>query len=411
MILKASQRAGGKQLAAHLLNARDNDHVTVHELRGFVADDLTGALNEAYAVSRGTRCRQFLFSLSLSPPATEDVSIDMFERAIADIEAKMKLSEHPRAIVFHEKHGRRHAHCVWSRIDTDSMTAINLPLFKLKLRDMSRSLFLENGWQMPRGLMNSEERDPFTFNLAEWQQALRAKRDPRATKELFQECWAVSDDLPTFENALKARGFYLARGDRRGFVAIDWRGEVYSLSRWTGRKNKELQAKLGKSDQLPSVALVKAEIDHQAQAKTETLLDEIKSELDRRRSAFEQERRNLVAGQRQERAKLKQAQERRAISEKCERQSRLPTGVKALWFRLTGQYAPIKNAIEEEAEASRARDQSEWKALVDRQLNDRRTLSDNHRRKLDRDRLTASALLHQQNPLASSHDWQLQIRR
>lgn len=387
MILKASQRAGGKQLAAHLLNARDNDHVTVHELRGFVADDLTGALNEAYAVSRGTRCRQFLFSLSLSPPATEDVPIDMFERAIADIETKMKLADQPRAIVFHEKHGRRHAHCVWSRIDADNMRAINLPLFKLKLRDISRALFLENDWQMPRGLMNSEERDPFTFDLAEWQQALRAKRDPRATKELFQECWAACDDLPSFDNALKARGFYLAKGDRRGFVAIDWRGEIYSLSRWIGRENKELQAKLGKSDQLRSVALVKAEIDHEVRAKTETLLDDIKSELNRRKSAFEQKRRNLIARQRQERAQLKRTQERRAIAEKRERQSRLPTGVKALWFRLTGQYAPIKKAIEDEAKASKARDQSEWQALMQRHFVDHRMLLADHSRGNERDRL------------------------
>lgn len=385
MILKANQRAGGKQLAAHLLNARDNDHVTVHELRGFVAGDLAGALNEAYAVSRGTRCRQFLFSLSLSPPETEDVPIDVFERAIADIETKMMLAGQPRAIVFHEKHGRRHAHCVWSRIDTDSMTAINLPHFKLKLRDISRALFLENDWQMPRGLMNSEERDPFTFDLAEWQQALRAKRDPRATKELFQECWAVSGDLTSFQSALKARGFYLAKGDRRGFVAIDWRGEVYSLSRWTGRKNKELQAKLGKSDQLPSVALVKAEIDHQAQAKTELLLDEIKSELDRRRSAFEQERRNLIAGQRRERAKLKQAQEQRAIAEKRERQSRLPTGLKALWLRLTGQYSVVKKALEDEARKSRARNVSEREALLRQQISNSRALMGNENIKMNHD--------------------------
>lgn len=411
MILKASQRAGGKQLAAHLLNARDNDHVTVHELRGFVADDLTAALNEAYAVNRGTRCRQFLFSLSLSPPETEDAPIEVFDHAIADIEAKMKLADQPRAIVFHEKHGRRHAHCVWSRIDTGSMTAINLPHFKLKLRDMSRSLFLENGWQMPHGLMNSEERDPFTFDLAEWQQALRAKRDPRATKELFQECWAVSDDLASFQNALKARGLYLAKGDRRGYVAVDWRGEVYSLSRWTGRKNKELQAKLGAPTSLPSIAEVKADIEQQVQAETETLLDEIKSELSRRRSAFEQERRNLIARQRQERAKLKQAQEQRAIAEKRERQSRLPTGLKALWFRLIGQYASMKRAIEDEASKSRACDQSEWQALVDRHLGDRRTLSANHKRKLDRDKLTASALRHQQNPRAPSHDRQRQMRQ
>ena len=32
MILHGNQRAGGKQLAHHLLNSRDNDHVTVHEI-------------------------------------------------------------------------------------------------------------------------------------------------------------------------------------------------------------------------------------------------------------------------------------------------------------------------------------------------------------------------------------------
>ncbi|WP_375566667.1 hypothetical protein [Oceaniradius stylonematis] len=183
------------------------------------------------------------------------------------------------------------------------------------------------------------------------------------------------------------------------------------MSRWTGRKNKELQAKLGAPSSLSSAAEVKADIKQQVQAKAEALLDEIKSEMDRRRSAFEQERRNLIARQRQERARLKQAQELRAIAEKRERQSRLPTGLKALWFRLTGRYAPIKKAIEAEAEASRARDQSERQALVHRQLNDHRKLTADHRRKLDRDRLTASALRHQQNPPASFHDRQPQISR
>jgi len=46
MILVGSQRGGASQLAAHLMNDRDNDHVTIEELRGFVADDLRGALNE-----------------------------------------------------------------------------------------------------------------------------------------------------------------------------------------------------------------------------------------------------------------------------------------------------------------------------------------------------------------------------
>lgn len=49
MILKGSQRSGAKALADHLLNDRDNDHITQLQLRGFVADDLHGALAEAYA--------------------------------------------------------------------------------------------------------------------------------------------------------------------------------------------------------------------------------------------------------------------------------------------------------------------------------------------------------------------------
>ena len=68
MILKGSQRAGAKQLAAYLLNDRDNDHVSVLELKGFVAENLHGALREAEVVSKATKCKQYFFSLSLNPP-------------------------------------------------------------------------------------------------------------------------------------------------------------------------------------------------------------------------------------------------------------------------------------------------------------------------------------------------------
>lgn len=55
------------------MNAQDNEHVHVHELRGFVADDLNGAFQEAYAVSRGTKAKQYLFSVSVNPPPNEKV--------------------------------------------------------------------------------------------------------------------------------------------------------------------------------------------------------------------------------------------------------------------------------------------------------------------------------------------------
>lgn len=121
MILKGSQRAGARQLSAHLLNDRDNEHVCVHELRGFVANDLRGAFVEAQAVAKGTKCRQHLFSLSLNPPVGARVREADFEKAAEAAERALGLVSHPRAIVFHEKEGRRHAHVVWSRIDAATM--------------------------------------------------------------------------------------------------------------------------------------------------------------------------------------------------------------------------------------------------------------------------------------------------
>lgn len=43
---------------------------------------------------------------------------------------------------------RPHAHAVWSRIDTESMTAVQLSHFKMKLHYISRELYLENDWKL-----------------------------------------------------------------------------------------------------------------------------------------------------------------------------------------------------------------------------------------------------------------------
>lgn len=70
MILKASERKNAAELARHLMNDRDNDHVDLHQIRGFLSDDLASALMEADAVSQGTRCKNFLFE-----PAREGICV------------------------------------------------------------------------------------------------------------------------------------------------------------------------------------------------------------------------------------------------------------------------------------------------------------------------------------------------
>lgn len=375
MILKASQRAGAKALAIHLLREDENDHVQVHEIRGFVADDVVGALREAYAISKGTKCRQYLFSVSLSPPETEKVGVAAFERAIETIEQRNGLTGHPRVVVFHEKNGRRHAHCVWSRIKTDEMRAVNLPHFKLKLRDISRELFIEHGWTMPRGLVNSEERNPLNFTREEWQQAKRVERDPRSIKTIFQDCWAVSDSGKAFYQAMEARGYYLARGDRRSFVAIDHLGEVYAIARWADVKTKEVNARLGDPEQFPSVDEVKARLAQQVDAKLERFAFEAKSEFEQARLGLHEQKRKLVSWQRHERKIKMELQAVRQVEEARIRYDRFSKGLlKGIWDRITGRHAAIRRQNEEELSRSMQRDEAERQAMIDRQLQERRAL-------------------------------------
>lgn len=374
MILVGNQRGGAKNLAQHLLK-EENEHVEVHEIRGFASESLKGALHEAYAISKGTKCRQYLFSLSLNPPQNENVSIDVFENAIDRVENRLGLSGQPRAIVFHEKEGRRHCHTVWSRIDRQEMKAIPLPYTKRKLQEIARELYLEHGWTMPRGFAKSQERDPHNFTLAEWQQAKRIGKDPRAIKAAFQDAWAISDSKTAFIHALEDRGFKIARGDRRSFVALDSRGEVYAIAKWAGVKTKQVRDRLGDDETLHSVEEVKQQIAKDMLLKMEQFGKTLADQAKERQTQFEMRRQELIERQRAERRALNEKISRRQEEERKERQKRFNTGLKGLWDWVSGKRGQIKVQNEREAYESTLRDRKEKEELIFRHLEQRRRLN------------------------------------
>ncbi|WP_170760715.1 relaxase/mobilization nuclease domain-containing protein [Ruegeria lacuscaerulensis] len=374
MILQAKERGDGPQLARYLLAMRDNDHVELHEVRGFIGDDLLDAFHETDAIAKGTRCENYLFSMSLNPPQGEQVSTESFENAANEIEQKLGLEGQPRAIVFHEKDGRRHAHCVWSRIDAESMTAINLPFYKRKLIEQSRKLFLEHGWDMPEGFQHWTLRDPLNFNRAEWQQAKRVKLDPRELKALFRNCWESTDSKSALQNALQERGFWLAQGDRKAFVAIDYRGEIYSLSKWSSVRVKDVKARLGDPKDLPSVEQIKTRIGERMTGALSRFVKDMEADARRRSASLEFRRSEMAGRHREERKALKAALEKRWIAETKARAARLPRGMKGIWHRITGRYSEIKRRNERESWDAHRRDQAETDRLILRQLEDRRVL-------------------------------------
>jgi hypothetical protein len=217
MILKGNQRGGGQQLAAHLQNSFDNERVEIADVRGSVAQDLSGAFAEWAAEARGTQCKKFLYSLSLNPyqpngRLTREQYLELLERT----ERSLKLVGQPRAVVFHEKRDkdgvlREHCHAVWSRIDTDKMKAVQMSHDRLKLRSVAQEFARDHGLELPDGMKpgNTKDSRRERFNKRAAQENLGEKQQQERTgvpKEVrmaeIASCWTATTNGTAFVHAL-----------------------------------------------------------------------------------------------------------------------------------------------------------------------------------------------------------------
>lgn len=376
MILHGNQRGGSRQMALHLLNTSDNEHVTVHEVSGFISEDVLGALNEAYALSKATKATQFMYSLSLNPPEGEEVPVSYFEEIIARVEKELTLEGQARVIVFHEKKGRRHAHCVWSRIDLDTMTAINMYKDWEKLNGISKDIFLEQGWSLPEGFVDKDLKNPLNFTREEWEQAQRTGRSPAEIKKSIQEAWAISDCRASFEHALEERGFYLAVGDRKSYTAIviDLYGEVHSLRTKLNKDMEELAEFLGERKTLRTVSKTQKLIASKLTQKFAQYHDELVDQYEQDLKALNQKKEALAEHHAKERQGLADFQEQRGQEEIKQRQSRFNSGLGSLFDRLSGKHKAIEKWNAWEAKKATKRDRLEQDKLIFRQLSARREL-------------------------------------
>lgn len=145
-------------------------------------------------------------------------------------------------------------------------------------------------------------------------------------------------------------------------MAVDFRGEVFSLSRWAGVKAKDLKARLGEPDTSPSIEEVKANISNRM---TNTLQDYIhKTEIQTQAQLQPLLRRKneLKNTHREERRILHDFQEERWKRETIIRSERLPKGLRSIWYRVTGQYQKVRQQNEREADFCLIRDRDEKQA-------------------------------------------------
>ena len=376
MLTKGNQRGGGRNLARHLTNARDNDHVEIHDIRGVASEDVLGAFLEieACAAAARSRCTQPFVSVSFNPPPGLSVGVDRFEQAFAAVEKKFGLEAQPRVVIFHEKEGRRHAHAVWSRIDTETGKAIQLSHSRLKLRDVSRDLYRMLGIEPPDGLKDRAKADPLNYDRKTWQQAKRLEEDPRDLKALIRDAFTSSDSRPAFEAALERHALTLARGDRRGFVVVHHTGEPLSLTRYVGFKTKELTARLGDPAHLPTLDQVRSMLRDRMTAAAERRIEEARARHRAELRPLQARVQAVRSRHREERGVLDASQAERWRAEELARANRLRGGVMGLWDRMTGKYGRIAQENAAAAAQGRTRDRDERQGLIDRQMTERRAL-------------------------------------
>tara|TARA_R100000935_G_C2836813_1_gene168563 strand:- start:417 stop:2063 length:1647 start_codon:yes stop_codon:yes gene_type:complete len=296
MILKGNCRANGSDLATHLMNGYDNEVAELGEVRGTIADDLHGAFAEIELIASGTRAQKPLFSLSINPH--EALKREQYFEAIDAIEKRLGFEGQPRAVVFHEKDGREHAHVVWSRIDGMEMKAIPDSFYKAKLCDMAIVLAEKFGHELPEGLKQWRDKsrqfdEKLEPSLAETANAKKTGITPEQRREDITSAYLQADSAAAFVNALDEKGYVLAKGDSRAFVIVDKFGDVHSLSRYVkGVSAKEIKARLLAIDpeSLPSVDQAKEQAKARLAAQEERLREQQDVQHDHQHDDHGQER-------------------------------------------------------------------------------------------------------------------------
>lgn len=327
MIAKGNPHNNGPRLARYLTaDSRGNERVEIRELRGFASDNILEAFALGQILAEGTRAENPFFHVQVRLPKNETLDREEWQAVADRIEGQLGFDGQARAIVFHQKDGQEHMHLAWSRIDVETMRAIDPGLYKRKLKEVCRKLEKEMGLQQVRNKRKSDEKTKPAAR-PEYEQSRRLKTDLKVIRENIRDCWDKSDNGRHFMEALEEKDLMLAQGDRRAFVVVDLQGGYHALSkRITGATAKDTAhrlADLGKNS-LPKIEEAKAvqlekykkkELmampDQRAVEEEEQRKEAVRIEEEKRQDAVRQEEEN------REKAVLEEEERRREITKEA----------------------------------------------------------------------------------------------
>ena len=410
MILKGNRRGGDRQLAAHLTNEFDNQTVEVVEVRGAVAQDISGAMAEWTAQSRATKMKKkFFYSVSISPdPKQGTMTLEQYLDMAERIERHQGLQNQPRIIVRHEKydeHGvlREHYHAVWSRtkITNEKITAVDVKNDRLKLRTVAQEFCRDYGLKLPDGMKPRKSRTRAAFNLAQENLPERQQKErtgiPKAERMAdIAICWNETSNGEAFVKALETKGYFLARGTSKAYVVVDLHGEVHSLSRQLSGvvRSREMRGRLAAhpSKNLPTIEdgkewakrlrqkLKDQKLQH---FDTEKRVAALKQHQQARRQAIDAQRTDMLGRHLSERETMRNMQDTENTGVMSARLKKQPKGLLAFLTRITG-IKMITDARQRRDDTRRAEQHKQQMEALQRRHERELKAMDRHYQALDR---------------------------
>jgi hypothetical protein len=285
MIAKGTTHNNGAKLAQYMTTGKEGERAELWQICGFAAGDIREAFRSVHVMAEATRCEQPFFHVQVRNPDGEELSRDQWRQVANRIEAKLGLTDQPRAIAFHldEATGHEHMHIAWSRIDGETMTARPLPFFKERLKEVSREL--EKILDLTR-VASERSSSVLAPTRDEFEQARRLGVDIQTARQTIRDCFERSDNGHSFGTALADHGFVLAQGDRRAFVVIDHEGGLHALGkRILGISANQTRDRLAdlERDELPMVeqarTFVRARQDSREKIEAERMGDPHREEM------------------------------------------------------------------------------------------------------------------------------------
>lgn len=327
MIAKGTAHNNGAKLARYLITGKRGERAQLWQLRGFAEANAVEAFRTVQAMAQATQCAQPFFHVQVRNRDGEELTRAQWERAADRIEAKLGYSGQARAIAFHLDlaSGHEHMHVAWSRIDEATMTALPLPFFKLRLKEVSREL--ERELCLPP-VENARPRAVMAPARGEEDQARRLDVDLHAVRDLIRACYDRADGGKAFACALAAHGLTLARGAQRDFVVIDAEGGLHALGkRVLGTSAAETRERLSDLDRasLPTVEqarenLASAHLLEPAPIAHKRVRDNTRSQIARLLHALEPLRIDVAEQRRREQLRAQDEAYQRAAHDQQQRE-------------------------------------------------------------------------------------------